>query len=248
VHASLEHPTRPITRWVRLVLIALLAGVLTTCAVCWAIALLKRPWYIPPDSGWFHTGPRTRFNEWTVNVERSRSEACIYAYSDVWPGTGHLNPILFPDDRWSDTCWSFAYSLPPIDLVAGSQAATSYILHERATGWPRLAMVARRIDVKNGPNVLHRELFTTGVAAKELRIPIEPIPAGFAINSAFYAGIWLIVLASAAQLRATHRRRRGLCASCTYPVAATNTRCPECGAVVHPGTSASSRSDLSTSR
>ncbi len=246
MHAPLERPATLFTRWTPRVLIALLAGALTTCTVCWAIAMLKRPQYNHP---FYFAQPRNRPNEWKGNVTASFGDVCIYAYSSASVDLDQINSIKFPDERWRDTQWSLAYSLSPASFIDSSMEFAFFEMHERATGWPLSAMAARRIDaLENRKTLLHRELFNKGVAAKELRIPIEPIPTGFVINSMIYAGAWLVMLTIAAQLRAAHRRRRGLCASCKYPVAAGNARCPECGTQLHPGTSASSRSDLSTSR
>ena len=59
-------------------------------------------------------------------------------------------------------------------------------------------------------------------------LPLLPLWGGFAINTAFYAGVlWLLILGPFA-LRRYIRRRRGLCPKCAYPVGESAV-CSECG-------------------
>ncbi len=59
-------------------------------------------------------------------------------------------------------------------------------------------------------------------------MPLEPLWAGLAINSALYGGILWLCLGAAGLLRRAARRRRGRCEGCGYPVG-VHAVCTECG-------------------
>ena len=121
-------------------------------------------------------------------------------------------------------------------------------LDAQAAGWPMLCLSSRHIvrldksEVTSGA-VRLREVATyaplrdsplTGTA------PLLPIWPGFLADSFLFALIWspLVLIAP---LRRALRRRRGLCAWCSYDRRGLQpgALCPECGASSPPGTSAS---------
>jgi hypothetical protein len=64
-------------------------------------------------------------------------------------------------------------------------------------------------------------------------LPLRPIWPGFAINTAFYAGVLWLLFAAPFALRRWRRIMRGLCLNCGYDLrgaAADASGCPECGA------------------
>jgi hypothetical protein len=63
------------------------------------------------------------------------------------------------------------------------------------------------------------------------RLPLNPIPAGFAINTLFYSALAAALWLSARRIRSAIRSRRGLCPHCAYARAGIPARapCPECG-------------------
>lgn len=70
---------------------------------------------------------------------------------------------------------------------------------------------------------------------RALMIPLRPVVAGFALDTAFYAAAWWMLLAAPFALRRLIRRKRGLCAVCGYDLrgrGAKHERCPECGAAI----------------
>ncbi len=56
------------------------------------------------------------------------------------------------------------------------------------------------------------------------RLPLNPIPLGFIVNTLIYAGL----IGGLGYGRRALRRRRGLCSNCAYDLAGLAT-CPECG-------------------
>ena len=59
-------------------------------------------------------------------------------------------------------------------------------------------------------------------------VPTQIIASGLAINTAFYATLWGILLVALPAIKQRLRKRRGLCARCGYEVTDLPT-CPECG-------------------
>lgn len=66
---------------------------------------------------------------------------------------------------------------------------------------------------------------------RPLAVPTGILPRGFAMNTAFYAGAWWVLLIGLARGRAWNRRRRGLCTKCICDLRGleAHTPCPECG-------------------
>lgn len=61
------------------------------------------------------------------------------------------------------------------------------------------------------------------------RLPLTAIPAGFVLNTLFYAAILALPL-SFFPIRREFRARRGRCRTCGYDLAGLGGGCPECGA------------------
>jgi hypothetical protein len=65
----------------------------------------------------------------------------------------------------------------------------------------------------------------------ERALPLRPLLAPFVVNTGVYAAAAFVSLTAIAALRASRRRRRGLCVRCAYPVN-NLPRCPECATEV----------------
>jgi len=107
------------------------------------------------------------------------------------------------------------------------------------TGWPLPCM--QRIRASKGLDLWPWErglsvpmsLQRTNWDEWTSRLPLMPIPAGFAINTSLYGTLSWCGLTALAWLIRKNRRRRQLCIACAYPIAGLAT-CPECGLHVSP--------------
>ena len=60
-------------------------------------------------------------------------------------------------------------------------------------------------------------------------MPSRPLLLGFAADTMFYGGLLAMVWYSPGTFRRWHRRRKGLCVHCAYPIADPASPCSECG-------------------
>ena len=119
------------------------------------------------------------------------------------------------------------------------------IYKEWRDGWP-LPCLARHTRLSFGKNIPSGYGFAAGqeerglvvppqngmfAGLRELRLPIEPVWPGFAVNTFFYAAIvWSLTLGPFTARRII-RRKRGRCIKCGYDLGHADHRvCPECGA------------------
>ena len=112
----------------------------------------------------------------------------------------------------------------------------------QAAGWPLPALrsVARATSVEEGWewSWTYRYHQMRGVSASthdpgDGTLPLQPIPLGFAANTALAAPIWWLILGGPLDVRRWLHRRRNQCERCAYArdSLADATPCPECGVV-----------------
>ena len=65
------------------------------------------------------------------------------------------------------------------------------------------------------------------------RLPVRPLPAGLAANTALFAAASWAFVFGPGKLRRWRRRRRGWCERCAYPRGVSDA-CTECGATLPP--------------
>ena len=197
----------------------LVIGAVVNVAVAWCACLWLSP-RVPPS----YTVPPV-----TDNTGRL-----------TWPAP-EVVPSEFPfPDMVTYHVWrpffSNVYALRHISGAALS-AEQVYCQQFRTVGWPARSLQSgqsfrpeeirgRVLDV--GSYALPawlRKVCPRGYLATNVIWP------GFALNTLFYALPIALLWLAPGQVRRRHRRRKGLCVDCGYPVADAGKPCPECGKI-----------------
>ena len=118
---------------------------------------------------------------------------------------------------------------------ATSQQRSAVSALRLTSGWPARSLAGELWDmIRPGQQArwLNREAAFIQINGR-YAIPFRPIWPGFAINTIFYAAIfvilWLLTL-SLFTARRVIRRKRGCCINCGYDLShAEHEACPECG-------------------
>ncbi|MCG3123307.1 MAG: hypothetical protein GIKADHBN_01719 [Phycisphaerales bacterium] len=213
----------------------------TTVATSWLIALQAQPEHellcgSEPMPGWCGTSAGGPHN---TSVLAATTDAAIEGRH---PGLDRPERRL----KWKSTPWSLAFTTSPAAFVRPTGFHEPLDLHERATGWPCLAMVARTVTARKlvwisrqPPQVrfdehrLVNRAINLGSRDTPRYLPLEPLIGGFLANTTLYAVAWLLLLTVPALVRTHVRRRRRRCTGCGYSLAdIPETRCPECGRVL----------------
>ena len=198
-------------RRVAFILVLLALGVLLNIAIAWLVADVADPEFEISD---FVIEPSR--DSWAVMATRG------FGYLDVAAMITLRSPELeVTDDRIPR--WSRIRNLPSY-----REGDPMPIMHDLAFGWPALSMWYS-VDVARAPDsgsVISR---TTAGAFSEFEYPLRVLWPGFALNSAFYAGVLALLILGQRGLRRDWRRRHGRCPLCGYPQGAS-ARCSECGA------------------
>lgn len=123
-----------------------------------------------------------------------------------------------------------------IELRFGWPFRTMWAIHRRemlfdfgnSFGWSPVLYIRRDRSRSGMPFILYDDRQRS---PWDTAVPLGILPRGFALNTAFYAGLWWTLALGIARGRAWNRRRRGLCARCAYSRAGLDaiTPCPECG-------------------
>src|SRR5690606_27720863 len=122
-------------------------------------------------------------------------------------------------------------------VIVSSDEAGPMVVSGVAGGWPALAMKftmrTRDGELEYSSAFAPPRRWLPSSAwfdGQRERIPLGPMPAGFAMNTIFYAAILALPL-SFFPLRGRLRARRGRCLKCGYDLAGVAAgACPECGA------------------
>jgi hypothetical protein len=209
-------------RWIWIILISLLLGMILNVAATWTIVVRK----IGTEGlTYVHSTAQAKAS-WAVSVPAD------------WPAESTQTDVM----RWS----SFE-SHRQLAARADGASLSFYDVERRSFGWPMLSMslyLGTRIDaVPNGPQsktVINLPSLTIGAGwvlrdRRDMQdvLPLVPRPLGFAVNSAFYG---LLVFAMIAvfvfvfrPFRRAAWRAKGLCGGCGYEIGDLMV-CPECGA------------------
>lgn len=198
-------------RTARTALLCLLLGVAINLAVVWAIIFFRAP------LGAAKHLQRADPGSWLTRV-----------------------PAAWSDPIVEDRTWRIGARF---SLLRGSGC----MVEREAVGWPALAFQRFRIlQVRPGHEAMYEDVvrspWINGILAdhsavawlfpgRSGRIPIQPAPVGFAINTVVYATPFFLCSFLLIPLRRRRRIRRGMCPRCAYDRSSipTGLSCPECG-------------------
>ena len=126
------------------------------------------------------------------------------------------------------------------DAVGASDRLRIFFPVEIAAGWPLRCLERYPIffpDLSPFYNE-ERTVIQAGIPLPPLlewihplpnrTLPIRPVPAGFTLNTLFYAALLWLLIPGPFVLRRFLRLRRGLCPKCAYPMGESAV-CTECG-------------------
>ncbi len=221
-----------------LLLLCLMLGIVTTYAVAWAAANryrwmdpLSRPIDIlsPFGTGWFTTA------ETGFGVVCCGSLVIGKADKGVqWNGDAAIGP----------PSWSMVTKGSPAEMIGGSVTGLGSLL-ERASGWPRLAVVERTVSPGFTPAPVAGRDLTVRVGRhtdplRDVMLAFMPLWPGFAVDVAVYGAVWVVLLGLVAAARRSRRAKAGMCPICRYDIRGLSGGvCPECGTSLNRSVSAS---------
>ncbi|MBX3373912.1 MAG: hypothetical protein KF817_08755 [Phycisphaeraceae bacterium] len=146
---------------------------------------------------------------------------CVMSAPDALPW---WSPWLHPDTPLGEAGWmsrsALAHGLPVRAMVVVHDEVNT--AHARGARPWRVHGIPPWVRGRTG-----RGAWPTG----PVELPLQPIWAGLACNTLFYALLLWLVSIALFTARRVRRRRRGLCEQCAYPVGA-GPDCTECGAAV----------------
>lgn len=244
---------RPVSNLSRLLALTLL-GAATTVAVAWSIALRRIPFddimatpanasrasvvvehtisnqteafiFDPMSSGWGWTYIKTARRHPTRRLDGERDHSKL-PHVDRFP-VGYPVPLEGPNTRtdirfgWPSRAM-FAMHLMHRDANSMRTPGWSHAYIPSPTSGTVAFLFQRHDSVSSFPTPPHA-------------VPTGILPHGFAINTAFYAALWLIALVGLKRTRQQIRTWRGLCRKCAYSRAGlpSDAPCPECGSARH---------------
>lgn len=239
-------------RWAALILICVLLGALTTVAVSWGLVRWgPGEWTVEGYVAWDPAVPAENFSRGIARSSMGRMRV-------AWTPVLVFVPVDMPQTRSPFPWWSRLHHYLPADAStrktpsAADDAMAGNIvlqLNEEATGWPyfALARCGRATftlgegDQITGMDLEHLATLLppphTPQAQSEYEdgalwaMPAALIPAGFAINTLFYAGIVLVLSRAPGFILRSMRARRRQCIWCGYDLRENASGiCPECGA------------------
>jgi len=242
VHQRLRKRLPYLTRWsvVCVSVMCIASGALTTFGVAWlcAVHVDERYEMFSVNDGFGASTDGINYSHWHVFREWEPGAMRVVSqwygrdkgYSLI--GGGPDGPVEDYLPYWTD------YLTPTDDDMV------LRVLDAR--GWPMLAMwggfeVSQQLEgnafvgslgaTKHA--ILLRSLNGVGPSPEEVVriLPLAPIWPGFAVDTLFYATVWmvfLLLLRGPSVIPRTIRHRRGQCPACAYPVGESPV-CTECG-------------------
>ena len=242
-------------RWVRIIAICVILGALVNLGIAWTFVLL--PTERRPFAQWRKTNEylirEDQLSVYWILHTRQPGFAEILQSSMKWPGDWRSfarrpNIGTFGDPNLQLPAWS--------QCSRGAICREHELDHpgevsqfvEVGAGWPFIAFRGEYFELlKTGPkaSMAHpsvmseyvyssRVIFVDGTDPRVQRkrvLPWSPVLMGFALNTAAYGVVVFavyFVLRIPFFLRSHHRKRRGRCRACGYPIGISPV-CTECG-------------------
>lgn len=226
-------------------LLYLLAGALTTVAVAWAFALL-----VDPAAGLTTTSYSRRATGPNDNATAIVSHTSAPGTS-VW-NLRHFDAVSIFDNPDLLSHTDVAADLPSIPALHSALALkqrdvgpwTDWTFEVR--GWPFQAMWCDRSSVPSAPTrsagpgapltyggVWVETAGPAGTFQTTFKVlPLFILPAGFALDTLAYAGLWFLMFLLGSVAIRRFRTPPGHCHNCRYNLTglpASSLLCPECG-------------------
>ncbi len=234
----------------RVVMVYLLLGFFTTWAVAWGLALLPpgnqyMVSTVPIKMSWGGTGSLWSYHAIGVGRSRVPFVAQESDYELSW-----LTSAVSPSDPFDGSGFLLAY----LDVAGFHSWGMRRVAQEKgqghgwdpgaddARGFPALAAWCSWPLNRSGIQIYEKQRLKGGIAIADLpavgnrpgpiprALPYYPIWSGLALNTAFYALLFFVVVRICRAFKHARRFQRGLCPRCGYDLLGSFTGpCPECG-------------------
>ena len=206
-------------RWLLKLALFVVLGAIVNVAVAWSIVLIVHPRV--------DTAPPREL----ATIEAN--ELFVRYGHDLWLGRTNA-------EGQEALQWGITANTAKVNLTASQLSRNGVVgVAEIRVGVPmRGVSMARRY--RFGPNFSAFQFDDFGgipipsalqaLSGNDRSFPCRPIWPGFAINTAFYAGVLWLLFAAPFALRRWRRIKRGLCPKCAYDLRGIeSSACPECG-------------------
>lgn len=224
-----------------LVLVFALLGAATTVAVAWGFAIRGYIW---------DTDPRTQVSAMVLDERAAiMIEApavrfgCTAQWSWIWYIKSTTADAVTVHVEYARSTYPRIYESPDSRTLPDHSTTSR---GEYSFGWPTRAMRTTKCSQGQSKGWWEDACWVNGASnspfipfsrdaesPRSYALPIGILSRGFAMNTAFYAAAWWVLVFGLARGRAWNRRRRGLCVKCTYDLRGleAHTPCPECGRI-----------------
>lgn len=234
-------------RWTRRIAVCLVLGAVTTVAVAWGLVLKGPPSDDSPPSMllaqdlWYRAFEPFALPEDALTISwRGITYAELWFWSDGPDGIAETfrgalresaggRDVLPPDEDSVEEVRGVLQAGWPIPALSGAIHTGTYEYVESSDPYK-----TNHEYVVTSSRLLHlrgkEKWLASGGQFDRTVLPLMPTPTGFAIDTVFYALVWLAAFTAFSAVRRSARRRRNHCTNCGYNLTGnTSGQCPECG-------------------